>query len=81
MQKMTDDKTDSAQDKTASDHLKLTATVTVILLLLITVLIAFHTEFLVRSFDSFIMKTHISKKFVDLILIFIIENVLLKFKF
>src|SRR6266487_888762 len=72
---MTDDETDSAQDKTASDHLKLTATVAVISLLLITVLIAFHAEFLVRSFNSFIIKIHISERFIDLILILIIENV------
>ncbi len=71
---MTDDKADSEQDETASDHSELVTAVTMILLLLITIIIAFHTEFLVRSISSFTVKIHILNRFVDLILILIIEN-------
>ncbi len=64
---MTDNKAGPAQDKTAPYHPELIAIITMILLLLITVLITFHAEFLVRSIGSFTIKTHIPERFVGLI--------------
>jgi Ca2+:H+ antiporter len=73
-QGMTDDEAGPAQDETVPDRPELAATVAVILLLLITVIIAFHAEFLVRGISSFTTKAHIPERFVGLILIPIIGN-------
>jgi calcium/proton exchanger cax len=71
---MTDHEAGTAQDEAVPDRLELTATVAVILLLLITTMIAFHAEFLVRSVGSFTVNAHMSDRFVGLILVPIIGN-------